>query len=134
MCSIQFLNMVPKVFSQSFLLFTMISKFSDVWKERMGKDGECFVEWPKLITFSCNGPKRKSMIIMKKIEICLCLITVGFEIESWKLHGKINGIVNEFCSAMFDHSCCAIYSMYEMWPRFRCFYLVSRLHNKPIRS
>jgi hypothetical protein len=39
----------------------------------MGKDGECFVECPKLITFSCNGPKRKSMIIMKKIEICLCL-------------------------------------------------------------
>ncbi len=58
--------------SQSFVLFTMISKYIDMWKERMGKYGECFVECQKLITFSCNGLKRKA-IIMKKIEICFCL-------------------------------------------------------------
>jgi hypothetical protein len=39
----------------------------------MGKDGECFVEYIKLITFSSNGLKRKAVIIMKKIEMCLCL-------------------------------------------------------------
>jgi len=39
----------------------------------MGKDGECFVDCPKLISFSRNGLKRRAIIIMKKIEICLCL-------------------------------------------------------------